>query len=59
LSAGLVTGGDYDTKIPVGVTFIAGNGTYEAGIASRDAVTFFADRKPTVSLSMGFLRFRF
>lgn len=59
LSAGLVTGGDYDTKIPVGITFVAGNGTYEAGIASRDAVTFFADRKPTVSLSMGFLRFRF
>jgi hypothetical protein len=59
LSAGLVTGGDYDTKVPVGVTFIAGNGTWEAGVASRDAITFFAQKKPTVSLSLGFLRFRF
>lgn len=59
LSAGVVVGGNYDTKVPVGITFIAGNGTWEAGVASRDAVTFFADKKPTVSLSMGFLRFRF
>ena len=59
LSAGLVTGGNYDTKIPVGITFTTPTGTWEAGVASRDAVTFFTDRKPTVSLSMGFLRFRF
>ncbi|MCB0763795.1 MAG: DUF5723 family protein [Flavobacteriales bacterium] len=58
-SMGLVTGGTYDTKLPVGVTFIAGDGTWEAGVASRDAITFFTDRNPTVSLSMGFLRFRF
>ncbi|HMC96225.1 MAG TPA: DUF5723 family protein, partial [Flavobacteriales bacterium] len=59
LSAGMVTGGDYDTKIPVGVTFMTTTGTFEAGIASRDIVTFFTELNPTVSLSVGFLRFRF
>ncbi|MEO8588867.1 MAG: DUF5723 family protein [Flavobacteriales bacterium] len=59
LSAGVVTGGNYDTKIPVGVTFTTPTGTFEAGVASRDIVTFFTDKNPTVSLSMGFLRFRF
>lgn len=59
LSAGVVTGGDYDTKIPVGITFNVAKGTWEFGVASRDAVTFFADTRPTLSLSMGFLRFRF
>ncbi|HEY0977831.1 MAG TPA: DUF5723 family protein [Flavobacteriales bacterium] len=59
LSAGLMVGGGYDTKLPVGVTFIAGNGTYEAGIASRDVITYFSEKDPTVSLSLGFLRFRF
>ena len=68
LSAGLVTGGNtdysvaldkYQVSIPVGLTFIAGNGTWEGGIASRDAVTFFTQNGPTLSFSTGFLRFRF
>jgi len=59
LSAGMVFGGNYDTKIPVGITFSTPSGTWEAGIASRDIVTFFTEKNPTVSLSMGFLRFRF
>lgn len=59
LSGGFVTGGNYDFQIPLGVTFIAGNGGWEAGVASRDAITFFAKNGPTLSLSMGFLRFRF
>jgi len=58
-SAGLMTGGGQPMKLPAGITFIAGNGTYEAGFASRDVITFFTQRNPTVSLSMGFLRFRF
>jgi hypothetical protein len=58
LSAGLMTGGNADTKLPVGVTFIAGAGTWEAGIASRDMITYFSQRNPTLSLSLGFLRFR-
>lgn len=68
LSAGMVTGGNtnysvsagkYQVSIPVGLTFIAGSGTWEGGIASRDAVTFFTQNGPTLSFSTGFLRFRF
>ncbi len=59
ISTGLVTGGNYTTNIPVGIQFILGGGTYEFGIASRDAITFFRDQGPTLSLSTGFLRFRF
>lgn len=59
LSTGFSAGGGYALKMPVGITFIAGNGTWEAGLASRDAITFFVQRNPTLSLSMGFLRFRF
>jgi len=59
LSAGFVTGGNYDFQIPIGITLIAGNGGWEAGVASRDAITFFAKNGPTLSLSMGFMRFRF
>lgn len=59
LSTGISTGGGYALKVPVGITFIVGGGTWEAGFASRDVVTFFAQSNPTLSLSMGFLRFRF
>lgn len=58
LSAGFVTGGNYGPQVPVGITFIAGNGKWEAGVASRDAINFFTKNGPTISLSMGFLRFR-
>ncbi len=58
LSAGIMTGGNYDFMLPVGLTLIAPSGTYEFGIASRDAVTFFAKNGPTLSWSVGFLRFR-
>jgi hypothetical protein len=59
LSAGFMTGGNYDFQIPLGLTIVGGKGTYECGIASRDAVTFFAQNGPTLSLSTGFMRFRF
>jgi hypothetical protein len=58
LSAGFINGGNYDFKIPAGVTFVIGGGTWEAGIASRDIITFFSETQPTVSFSTGFLRFR-
>lgn len=58
LSTGISGGGGYATKVPVGITFIVGDGTWEAGFASRDVVTFFTQPNPTLSLSMGFLRFR-
>lgn len=59
LQGGFITGGNYRYSIPLGIIFIGGNGTYEAGIASRDAVTFFTQKGPQISLSTGFLRFRF
>ena len=59
LSGGFVTGGNYDFQIPIGITLIAKNGSYEMGVASRDAITFFAQNGPTLSLSTGFMRFRF
>jgi len=57
--AGFLTGGNYDMQIPIGVIFIAPGGKYEAGIASRDAITFFTQKGPTISLSTGFIRMRF
>ncbi len=59
LQAGYTQGGNYGIKIPVGIYFTVGKGTYEFGIASRDFVTFFRDNKPTISMAFGFLRFRF
>lgn len=59
ISAGFLTGGNYDYSVPVGITIITKKGSYEAGIASRDAVTFFTQNGPTLSLSTGFMRFRF
>ncbi|MDZ4824335.1 MAG: DUF5723 family protein [Flavobacteriales bacterium] len=59
LSLGVLQGGNYDFKIPAGVTLVVGNGTWEGGVASRDMVTFFTENQPTLSLSTGFLRFRF
>jgi hypothetical protein len=57
--AGFITGGNYKFSIPLGIIFVAKNGTYEAGVASRDAITFFTQHGPTISLSTGFMRFRF
>ena len=59
LSTGFMTGGGYDFKIPAGIVFRAPGGVYEAGVASRDLITFFSDNQPTLSLAMGFARFRF
>lgn len=59
LMTGVTGGGGYDIQMPVGVNFVLGEGTYEVGIASRDAVTFFSQNKPTISMAMGFARVRF
>ncbi len=59
LQAGFMTGGNYDFQLPVGFVITPPSGTYEFGLASRDAVTFFAKNGPTLSLSFGFMRFRF
>ncbi|MBI3133092.1 MAG: hypothetical protein HYZ14_00310 [Bacteroidetes bacterium] len=59
LMAGFTGGGGYDVQVPLGVNFCFGGGAYEFGVASRDAVTFFSQNKPTISAAFGFARFRF
>jgi hypothetical protein len=61
LSTGFAKGGNYDKRmtVPVGITFVVGEyGTWEVGFASRDAVTYFRQKGPALSLAFGFLRFR-
>ncbi|MCH8319173.1 MAG: hypothetical protein IIA88_11885 [Bacteroidetes bacterium] len=60
LSTGFTFGGNYGFNIPIGIRIITGEeGRWEAGIASRDALTFFIQEGPTLSAGFGFLRFRF
>lgn len=59
LSTGYTGGGGYDNQLPVGINFVLKGGSYEFGVASRDAITFFSENKPTLSAAMGFARFRF
>lgn len=59
LQAGVMQGGNYDWKIPVGIRFTTKEGARELGIASRDIITFFTENHPTASVAMGLLRFRF
>lgn len=58
LSSGIIAGDGRDMLIPVGVTFVIGEGSWEFGVASRDLVTWFSQNNPTLSASWGFLRFR-
>ena len=59
LSLGYFGGGVYAHNLPVGVTFIRNEGKFECGIASRDAISFFSDRSHSLSIALGFARFRF
>lgn len=59
ISAGYLGGGIYKHNVPVGINFILGGGTYEFGISSRDALSFFLDGSNSVSTAFGFARFRF
>ncbi|NVK65112.1 MAG: hypothetical protein HWE22_11025 [Flavobacteriales bacterium] len=59
LSAGYLGGGLYKHNVPVGINFAFGGGTYEFGVSSRDALTFFLDGSNSVSTAFGFARFRF
>lgn len=59
LSTGYFGGGIYSHNIPVGVNFVLSEGTYEFGIASRDALAFFIDDTNSVSAALGFARIRF
>ncbi len=59
LTAGYFGGGIYAHNIPVGINFILGGGTYEFGISSRDALTFFMNKSNSISTAFGFARVRF
>ncbi len=59
LNVGYFGGGLYKNNIPCGITFIGRNGSYEVGVASRDALSFFTQESNSVSFAMGFARFRF
>lgn len=59
LSAGYLGGGVYYHNIPVGFNLILGDGSYEVGIASRDALSFFMDNTNSLSTAFGFARVRF
>lgn len=59
LTAGYFGGGVYANNVPVGINFILGGGTYEFGISSRDALTFFLDGSNSISTAFGFARVRF
>jgi hypothetical protein len=59
ISAGYFGGGVYQHNIPVGINFILGGGTYEIGISSQDALSFFLDDANSISTAFGFARFRF
>ncbi len=59
ISGGVVKGGNYNTpRITAGLTKSSLNGVYEWGIASRDIITYFSQNEPTVSMAVGFLRFK-
>jgi hypothetical protein len=62
VSAGLNFGGNNQSKvnIPVGVSYLARKGFYEAGLATRDISTYLANfgGGSTLSFATGFLRFR-
>lgn len=55
-SLGLVSGGNYSTMMPAGITLKLGN-FWELGAATRDIFTFVSQKTPVVSGSVFFLRF--
>jgi hypothetical protein len=59
LSAGYFGGGAYEHNIPVGINFILKGGTYEFGISSRDAISFFVKDAHSISTAFGVARVRF
>ena len=59
LSAGYFGGGIYKHNIPVGINFVMKGGSYEFGISSRDALTFFLKNSNSISAAFGVMRVRF
>ncbi len=62
LSSGVNIGGNNGGKVnvPLGITYMAKKGFYEAGIATRDFITYLSNSEgSTLSFASGFLRFKF
>ena len=60
LGSGIMVGGNYTyALVPAGITFSTVGGYYEMGIATRDIFTYLRSNNPMLSLSTGFMRFRF
>lgn len=57
ISLGYVNGDIYHHNMPFG--FCLGFAVWEMGIATGDVLTFFRQENPTLSLTTGFLRFKF
>lgn len=59
VSVGYLGGGIYQYNVPVGINFVLGGGTYEFGISSRDALSFFMNNSNSISTAFGVARVRF
>lgn len=62
IELGMQYGGNTQERlnVPIGLTFHAGKSSnWEAGVASRDMVTWFRENAPNLSAAFGFMRFRF
>lgn len=60
LSSGFVSGGATDFDIPFGVSLSLGkHQVYQFGISTGDIISYLRQNKPTLSASVGFLKFSF
>jgi hypothetical protein len=59
LSAGYATGGDSGPVVPLGIMLSSKDGSWQMGIASRDALTFIKKNDPTISIAFGFIKISF
>lgn len=59
LMAGFTGGAGRTPQIPLGLNIVLKGGSYEFGIASRDAFTFLKENGSSISAAMGFARVRF
>jgi hypothetical protein len=60
LSMAVIKGGNYNvTRISGGIAIQGLKGKQEFGIASRDLITYFTEENPTISMAIGFARWKF
>lgn len=59
VNGGMTFGGSMGYNMPLGVMFSIFDGFWEMGVSSRDVLTYFIEKNPTVSLTVGICRLRF